>query len=103
MSQTIIRLPAVTARSGLSRSTLYLKIQQGTFPKNISLGERSTGWIESEVQEWIDSRISASRDAITPEKCSPPPAKRKQEANPALPVISTTTAKRRPYAKRKAA
>lgn len=76
MSQTIIRLPSVTARTSLSRSTLYLKIQQGTFPKNISLGERSTGWIESEVQAWIDSRIAASRDAITPEKCSPP-AKRK--------------------------
>lgn len=61
MSKTIIRLPAVKARTGLSRSTLYLKIQQGTFPKNISLGERSTGWLENEVQEWIESRITASR------------------------------------------
>lgn len=61
MSKTIIRLPAVKARTGLSRSTLYLKIQQGTFPKNISLGERSTGWLESEISEWIESRITASR------------------------------------------
>lgn len=61
MSKTIIRLPAVKARTGLSRSTLYLKIQQGTFPKNIALGERSTGWLEHEVQEWIESRITASR------------------------------------------
>ncbi|MBU1691811.1 MAG: AlpA family transcriptional regulator [Gammaproteobacteria bacterium] len=64
MSQTIIRLPAVKARTGLSRSTLYLKIQQGTFPKNISLGERSTGWLENEVQEWIESRITASRTTV---------------------------------------
>lgn len=64
MSKTIIRLPAVKARTGLSRSTLYLKIQQGTFPKNISLGERSTGWLENEVQEWIESRITASRATV---------------------------------------
>lgn len=64
MPKTIIRLPAVKARTGLSRSTLYLKIQQGTFPKNISLGERSTGWLENEVQEWIESRITASRATV---------------------------------------
>ncbi|MHB1293071.1 MAG: helix-turn-helix transcriptional regulator [Sulfuricella sp.] len=76
MPQTILRLPAVKARTGLSRSTLYLKIQQGTFPKNISLGERSTGWLESEVIEWVNSRITASRDDGTAVKCLPP-AKRK--------------------------
>lgn len=61
MSHTILRLAAVKARTGLSRSTLYLKMKEGTFPKKISLGLRCTGWLESEVQGWIESRISASR------------------------------------------
>lgn len=53
----IIRLPAVKAWVGLSRSSIYLKISQGTFPKPISLGARAVGWIESEVAEWLALQI----------------------------------------------
>ena len=58
---TILRLPDVKRSTGLSRSTIYLRILQGTFPKPVSLGERSVGWVESEIQEWLQRRIDASR------------------------------------------
>jgi prophage regulatory protein len=61
MMQRIIRLPAVTGATGLSRSTIYLRISQGTFPKPVSLGGRAVGWLESEVEAWLEARISQSR------------------------------------------
>jgi prophage regulatory protein len=61
MSHTILRLPTVIARTGLSRSSIYLKISQGAFPKQISLGTRTTGWLESEINSWIDKQITISR------------------------------------------
>ena len=59
--QTILRLPNVKARTGLSRSTIYLRISEGSFPKPISLGERAVGWLESDIQDWIQKRIKESR------------------------------------------
>jgi len=61
MTHTILRLPAVKASTGLSRSTIYLRIAQGTFPKPVSLGARAVGWIEAEVQQWLTSQIEKSR------------------------------------------
>lgn len=61
MTHTILRLPAVKASTGLSRSTIYLRIAQGRFPKPVSLGGRAVGWIEAEIQEWLRQRIEASR------------------------------------------
>ena len=58
---TILRLPEVKARTGLSRSTIYLRIAEGKFPPPINLGERSVGWVESEIDAWIATRIEASR------------------------------------------
>src|SRR4029453_13993108 len=58
---TILRLPDVKRRTGLSRSTIYLRIMQGTFPKPVSLGGRAVGWLEAEVQQWLQRRIEASR------------------------------------------
>ena len=60
----IIKLPQVVASTGLSRSSIYLRISEGTFPRQISLGARSIGWIESEVQDWIDAQIKKSRAEI---------------------------------------
>ena len=61
MPDSILRLPAVKARTGLSRSTIYLRISEGRFPKPISLGGRAVGWIESEVQAWLEQQIDAAR------------------------------------------
>jgi len=54
---TILRRPQVEERTGLSRSTIYLFMEKGDFPKPINLGPRSVGWIASEIDRWIDERI----------------------------------------------
>ena len=56
-----LRLPEVLARTGLSRSTIYVRLDQGRFPRPVSLGGRAVGWIETEVDEWIRERIDESR------------------------------------------
>ncbi len=61
MSHTILRLAEVKKRTGLSRSTIYLKIANHEFPSSISLGSRSIGWLEQDVDEWIVDRIEQSR------------------------------------------
>ena len=61
MAYSILRLPAVTARTGLSRSTIYLRISDNRFPKPISLGGRAVGWIESDINDWIEQQIESSR------------------------------------------
>jgi prophage regulatory protein len=53
----ILRLKKVKDRTGLSRSTIYLRIQEGTFPKPINLGARAVGWIEHEIEAWLTSCI----------------------------------------------
>ncbi len=63
MATTILRLPAVKARTGLSRSTIYLRISEGSFPAPVSLGGRAVGWVEAEVNRWVTQRIDASRKA----------------------------------------
>lgn len=57
MNNKLIKLNTVISVTGLSRSHIYALGQQGCFPKPIKLSERSSAWIEAEVQEWIDSRI----------------------------------------------
>lgn len=57
----ILRRPAVEARTGLSRSTIYARILRGSFPQPISLGPRAVGWIESEIDEWIEGQIERTR------------------------------------------
>ena len=63
MADLILKRPAVQARTGLSRSTIYLMMAQGAFPKPIPLGARAVGWIESEIDTWLESR-KAQRGAV---------------------------------------
>lgn len=63
MATAILRLPAVKARTRLSRSTIYLRISEGSFPRPVSLGGRAVGWIEGEVNDWLNQQIEASRKA----------------------------------------
>jgi prophage regulatory protein len=53
----ILRLKTVLERTGLSRSTMYRKMQNGTFPKNVQISTRCTGWRESDVNEWMRNPI----------------------------------------------
>lgn len=52
-SDRILRLNAVLDQTGLSRSTLYRKVENGTFPRQIKLSARCAGWRESAVREWM--------------------------------------------------
>ena len=60
-THTILRLSQVISKSGLSRSSIYQLISDGDFPKQINLGPRAVGWLESDIQNYIKQRISASR------------------------------------------
>ena len=62
MAQKILRLPDVKARTGLSRSTIYLRLAEGSFPRPVSLGARSIGFVEAEIDAWVDERIRARPD-----------------------------------------
>jgi len=62
LSQQILKLTEVKLITGLSGSTIYRLISQGDFPKQIKLSERSSGWLQSEVEQWLNERIAASRN-----------------------------------------
>ncbi|WP_038226802.1 helix-turn-helix transcriptional regulator [Vibrio sp. ER1A] len=62
MSNKIIRLPVVIRKTGLSRSTIYLRMSKGDFPRSISLGERAVGWVEEDIEQWVQECISKSKN-----------------------------------------
>ena len=49
----IIRLDTVLARTGLSRSTIYRKMVEGTFPAKLKISTNGTGWKESDIDRWV--------------------------------------------------
>jgi prophage regulatory protein len=57
----ILRLPEVMARVGICRASIYLRIADGSFPKQISLGARAVGWLEHEIDAWLAARIAVRR------------------------------------------
>jgi prophage regulatory protein len=63
MTHTILRLPRTKTSTGLSRSTLYLRIKQGLFTKPVSLGGRAVGWPANEVEAVNAARIAGKTDA----------------------------------------
>lgn len=62
MASDILRLPAVMVRTGLSRSTIYARVQQKTFPRQIKLGgPRAVGWLADEIDTWLSDQVDRSR------------------------------------------
>ena len=61
LSQKLLRLPQVKQTTGLYKSTIYARITEGTFPKQIPLGPRLVVWVESDIQNWIAEQVSAAR------------------------------------------
>ena len=62
MATKILRLPVVQSRTGLSKSTIYKRISEGSFPAPISLGDRAVGWVDSAVEDWVRHRIEESQE-----------------------------------------
>jgi prophage regulatory protein len=61
LNHKLLHLPEVKATTGLSKSTIYSRIAEGTFPKQISLGPRLVVWVEADIQNWISQQVSAAR------------------------------------------
>ena len=64
----LLRLRDVLARTGLSKSAVYSRIDAGTFPRPVSLGARAVAWRERDLSEWIESREPAPVRAIVSPK-----------------------------------
>lgn len=62
MAQQIQKLVEVKKNTGLSGSSIYRLASKGQFPKPIKLSQRSSGWLKSEIDEWLDERVEASRN-----------------------------------------
>lgn len=62
MLHTLLRLPAVKAQSGYSRSTIYLRMSQGLWTKPVSLGARAVAWPAGDVAALNAARIAGKTD-----------------------------------------
>ncbi|WP_345843142.1 AlpA family transcriptional regulator [Shewanella algae] len=65
-----IKLKEVLNLTALSRASVYRLMNDGKFPVSVSLGERSVGWVEEEVLNWIEERIAARDDDLKPSKAA---------------------------------
>ena len=59
VAKRFLRLPEVERRVGLKTSLIYEMMRDGEFPKPYSLGRRAVGWLEDEIDGWMDQRIAA--------------------------------------------
>ena len=59
--QRFLRLPEVKNLTGLSKSSIYARIAEGSFPRQISLGSRMVVWLETDIQNWIAEQVSAAQ------------------------------------------
>lgn len=58
--ETLDRLPTVLDRVGTSKTTVYAMVKAGTFPAPVKIGQRAVAWRRSDVDAWIDSRVSSN-------------------------------------------
>lgn len=65
-SEKIIRLKTVLDRTGLSRSTLYRKIAEGTFPAQLKISVHGAGWHESAIERWVSNPAGYRADNDNP-------------------------------------
>jgi len=63
MTMKFLRLPEVKSRTGFSRSSIYLFVQNGTFPRPVRIGGRAVAWLESDIDEWIEARLAEREEA----------------------------------------
>ena len=63
-NQSLIRLPEVLKRTGFGKAWIYRLISEGRFPAPVKIGVRAVAFVESEVDEWIQSVIETSRNNV---------------------------------------
>jgi prophage regulatory protein len=57
MSQ-IIRRPEVERRTGKSKAAIYAQMKAGAFPRAVKIGSRAVGWIEEEIDRYVEAKIA---------------------------------------------
>lgn len=57
-SYQLLRIKQVEARTGLNRSQIYAWMKEGYFPQSIKIGPASVAWIEKEIDEWVEKKLS---------------------------------------------
>lgn len=67
-NESLLRLPAVLLRTGLSRSQVYALISRRQFPPPVRLSSRCSAWPDSEIAQWIDQRVRSSRTCRSGDK-----------------------------------
>ncbi|QEE28582.1 AlpA family phage regulatory protein [Terriglobus albidus] len=71
--QSFLRLPAVQQRVPFSKSSIYAMVAAGLFPAPRRLGARAVGWLEADVNRWVEARIAAAPEV----PAAPRPRRRK--------------------------
>lgn len=66
MQKRFIRLSGVKEKTGLPKSTIYRKISEDDFPKQISIGSKMVAWLESDIDKWIDERMKEATNDNSP-------------------------------------
>ena len=64
MARRILRLKEVIRLTGLSKSSIYKRIEENTFPRQVRLGGRAVGWWEHRIQEWLTSLDYVASDSV---------------------------------------
>jgi prophage regulatory protein len=60
MAMIILRMKAAMAKTGFARSTIYALMKKGQFPHQVKLSEKAVGWLESDLDAFIQSRVDAT-------------------------------------------
>jgi prophage regulatory protein len=58
MATVLLRLREVIRRTGSNTSDIYDGMKDGTFPPSVPIGKRTVGWVEAEIERWIEHRIA---------------------------------------------
>lgn len=61
MAYKMLRLPSVIELTGLSRSSIYLRMSNNEFPRSVSLGGRAIAWLEEDINKWLEQCIAESK------------------------------------------
>lgn len=64
----LIRLPEVSARTGLTKSGIYKAIREGRFPRPVPIGSHAVAWVEHEVDRWVQACCAARAASLSPSR-----------------------------------